>query len=49
MTSAVDKMYASMQAKLSRIVPDVELRYKAGIAVEINRLKAQAQCRHPGP
>ena len=39
MTSAVDKMYASMQAILSRIVPEVELRYKAGIAVEINRLK----------
>ena len=41
MTSAIDKMYAKMQAKLSRIVPDVELRYKAGIAVEINQLKVK--------
>ena len=32
-------MYEKMKAKLSRIVPDVELRYKAEIAVEINELK----------
>jgi quinolinate synthase len=30
-----------MKTKLSRIVPDVELRYKAEIAVEINELKKQ--------
>jgi len=36
-----DEMYESMKSKLSRIVPDVELRYKAGIAVEINELKVQ--------
>jgi quinolinate synthase len=35
----VNEMYESMKAKLSRIVPDVELRYKAEIAVEINELK----------
>jgi len=36
-----DEMYEMMKAKLSRIVPDVELRYKAEIAVEINELKVQ--------
>ncbi len=36
-----DEMYEKMKAKLSRIVPDVELRYKAEIAVEINELKVQ--------
>ncbi|MDP2995102.1 MAG: quinolinate synthase NadA [Anaerolineales bacterium] len=36
-----NEMYEKMKAKLSRIVPDVELRYKAEIAVEINELKVQ--------
>jgi quinolinate synthase len=36
-----NEMYEKMKAKLSRIVPDVELRYKAEIAVEINALKVQ--------
>ncbi len=36
-----DEMYEKMKAKLSRIVPDVELRYKAEIAVEIIELKKQ--------
>jgi quinolinate synthase len=36
-----NEMYEKMKAKLSRIVPDVELRYKAGIAVEINELKVK--------
>src|SRR5512137_1097469 len=36
-----DEMYASMKAKLERIVPDVELRYKAEMGVEINELKKQ--------
>ncbi|MRR10583.1 quinolinate synthase subunit A, partial [bacterium] len=35
------QMYESMKARLHKIVPDVELRYKAGIAVEINELKRQ--------
>jgi quinolinate synthase len=41
MTPEVQQMYEKMKAKLSRIVPDVELRYKAEIAVEINKLKVQ--------
>ncbi len=35
------KMFNNMKAKLGRIVPEVELRYKAGLAVEINRLKRE--------
>jgi quinolinate synthase len=35
------KMFTGMKAKLGRIVPEVELRYKAGLAVEINRLKKE--------
>jgi len=41
MTPDVQQMYEKMKAKLSRIVPDVELRYKAEIAVEINDLKVK--------
>ena len=41
MIPQVQAMYEKMKAKLSRIVPEVELRYKAGIAVEINELKVQ--------
>lgn len=36
-----NEMYEMLKSKLSRIVPDVELRYKAEIAVEINELKVQ--------
>jgi quinolinate synthase len=36
-----NEMYEKMKAKLSRVVPDVELRYKAGIAVEIEALKKE--------
>ena len=43
-----NEMYEKMKSKLSRIVPDVELRYKAEIAVEINELKVSTQCGHPG-
>jgi len=35
------EMYQALKQKLERVVPDVELRYKAGLAVEINRLKKQ--------
>jgi quinolinate synthase len=35
------EMYQALKQKLERIVPDVELRYKAGLAVEINRLKKE--------
>ena len=37
----VSEMYQQMKTKLHDIVPDVELRYKAELAVEINRLKAE--------
>jgi len=37
----IDKMYAGMKEKLSHIVPDVELRIKAELAVEINKLKKE--------
>lgn len=41
-TSAVtdpDAMYAALKAKLSDVVPDVELFYKAKIAAQINQIK----------
>jgi len=38
---SVEKTYQKMKAKLSRIVPDFELRYKAELAYEINRLKKE--------
>ncbi|MGI8917516.1 MAG: quinolinate synthase NadA [Pyrinomonadaceae bacterium] len=34
-------MYRAMQAKLSNVVPDFELKLKSEIAAEINRLKAE--------
>jgi quinolinate synthase len=37
----VPEMYQQLKAKLHDIVPDVELRYKAELAVEINRLKVE--------
>ena len=37
--TSVDEMYQKMKAKLSGIVPDVELWYKAELACEVNRLK----------
>src|SRR5215210_4479759 len=36
-----EKMYQSMKAKLAKVVPDVELRIKADLAAEINRLKVE--------
>ncbi len=41
MKPEIQRMYEKMKAKLDRIVPDVELRYKAEIAVEIEALKRQ--------
>jgi quinolinate synthase len=38
---SVEETYQKMKAKLSGIVPDVELRYKAELAYEINRLKKE--------
>lgn len=37
----VEQLYAQMHEKLGRIVPDVELRYKAKLAYEINQLKEE--------
>lgn len=37
----VEETYQRMQAKLHAVVPDVELRYKAELADEINRLKVK--------
>jgi quinolinate synthase len=36
---SVEKMYVEMKAKLADVVPDFELRIKAELACEINRLK----------
>ena len=38
---SVDEMYQQLKSKLSSVVPDVELRIKAELAVEINRLKVE--------
>ncbi len=37
----VDEMYENLKAALSHVVPDVELRYKAELAVQINQLKKE--------
>ncbi|OGN92440.1 MAG: quinolinate synthase [Chloroflexi bacterium RBG_13_50_21] len=38
---SVESMYEEMKSKLSLVVPDVELRYKAELAEEINLLKKE--------
>ncbi len=38
---SVESMYKDMKSKLERVVPDVELRYKAELAEEINQLKKE--------
>ncbi len=38
---SVESMYEEMKSKLSRVVPDFELRYKAELAEEINQLKEE--------
>jgi quinolinate synthase len=37
----VDEMYQNLKSKLADVVPDVDLRYKAEIAVQINQLKKE--------
>ena len=37
--TSAEEMYQALKAKLSDVVPDFELRHKAEIAAEINRLK----------
>ncbi len=39
--TAPEAMYAALKAKLSDVVPDVELRIKAELAAEINQLKLE--------
>jgi quinolinate synthase len=39
--TSADEIYADLSGRLSRIVPDFELRYKAELAAEINRLKVE--------
>lgn len=39
--TTTSSMYEKMRAKLGGVVPDVELRYKAGLAEEIMRLKKE--------
>jgi len=41
MNTAIEDMYAQMKVKLHNVVPDVELRIKAELAVEINQLKRE--------
>ena len=38
---SVESMYEEMKSKLSRVVPDFELHYKAELAEEINQLKKE--------
>jgi len=38
---AVSEMYQKLKSKLSNVVPDVELRYKVELAVEINAIKEE--------
>ncbi|MBU1662552.1 MAG: quinolinate synthase NadA [Chloroflexi bacterium] len=38
---SVEEIYQDLSAKLSSVVPDVELHYKAEIAFEINKLKKE--------
>ncbi len=38
---SVESMYQEMKRKLEKVVPDVELRYKAELAEQINQLKAE--------
>ncbi len=41
MDTEVESLYEAMKAKLEKVVPDFELRYKAELAEEINRLKVE--------
>lgn len=39
--STIDETYTLMKQKLSKVVPDVELRYKAELVFEINKVKKE--------
>jgi quinolinate synthase len=38
---SAETIYADLKSRLSKVVPDFELRYKAELAAEINRLKTE--------
>ncbi len=40
-STSIEDTYRAMKAKLADVVPDFELRYKAELACEINRLKVE--------
>ncbi len=40
-TTSADEMYRALHERLSDLIPDFELRHKAELAAEINRLKAE--------
>jgi quinolinate synthase len=40
-TTSPDDMYRALERKLGQVVPEFELRHKAELAAEINRLKAE--------
>jgi quinolinate synthase len=40
-TTSPDEMYAALKTRLADMVPDFELRHKAEVAAEVNRLKAE--------
>jgi len=46
---SVEKIYEQMSLKLNQIVPEIELRYKAELVYEINRLKVEKKCINFGP
>src|SRR5574339_453765 len=41
MNQEITVMYEKMKVRLEKVVPDVELQYKAELAVEINALKKE--------
>jgi quinolinate synthase len=41
LTDSADAIFDTLRARLADVVPEVELAYKAGLALEINRLKGE--------
>ena len=46
--TGVQETYLWMREKLKDVVPDFELKQKAELVFEINRLKRREGSRHPG-
>ena len=40
-TTSADEMYEALSQRLGDVLPDFEIRHKAGLAAEVNRLKAE--------